>query len=147
MPSSCLNGEETHRNEGCQHEATGRIDGCFGIRTSSIDTHDGCTETRNAVETAGDTGASTPVRSREHFGRISVQDAIHDVLEEELERREGELHVRISGEGEAEDKDASDKGCDGDGTLAPNVGDVDGETREDRARHTNNGGDGIVAVN
>lgn len=78
---------------------------------------------------------------------LRVQDAIHDVLKESIETGHGCLVVRLGRDGEEEQDDSREQGCNGDGAFAANVFDIHSITGEDRAWYTDDGGDGVIAVN
>ena len=144
--SSRFDGEETHGDEGGQHEGAGSVDGGVGVCGAAVDGDEGGAEACNAVETAGDAGAGAAVGGREDLWGVGVEDAVHDVLEEGLEGGAEELDVGVGGGGEAEQKHAGDHGGDDHCALAADVFDVDGEAGQDGARDADNGGDGVVAV-
>ena len=65
----------------------------------------------------------------------SIQNSIHDVLEEGFEGRVDELSVRVFGSREEADQDAGDDGCDAHRAFAADVLHVDGDAGEEGARH------------
>lgn len=77
---------------------------------------------------------------------LSVQDSIHDVLEECFQTAERELKAGVGGNCEAKDEDPGDDRGNGDGALAANVLDVDGVVRDERSRDADYGCDGVVTI-
>lgn len=77
---------------------------------------------------------------------LSVQNTIHDVLEERLKATHCELVVGIRAQGEQKQDNAGQKRRDSDRALTTNVFNVNREISDDRARYSNNRGDGVVAI-
>lgn len=144
--TSGFNGQSEHSKERSEEERTGSVDGRGRVGRAGIDGDNGSTETSEAVEEAGDTGARATVGGREDLGGVGVEYTVHDVLEESLEGREGELEARLGGDGEDVDKDTGDDRGDGHGSLAADELDVDGVAGEEGTGDTDGGGNGIVAV-
>lgn len=141
-----LDGEKTHGHEGREDQSARGVDRGGGVGAAGIDRDQGGTETRDTVQAAGDSGAGAAVRGREDLGRIGVQDAVHDILEESLEAGADEDNVGVSGCGEAEEQDSRDHGGDGHGALAADVFDFDRVAGQNGARETDDGGNCVVAV-
>ena len=76
----------------------------------------------------------------------SIQNSIHDVLEEGFEGRVDELGVGVFGSCEEADQDAGDHGCDAHRAFTADILHVDGDAGEEGARHADGRGDGVVAV-
>ena len=141
-----LNGQRQHAQEGCKEQGSRGVNGRGRVCGASVDSNNGRAETSDSVEETGDTSTGATVGRREDLGGVGVEHTVHDVLEEGLERREGELEVGVGGDGEDVEEDAGDDCCNGHGTLAADVLDVDGDPGEERTRHTDGGGNGVVAV-
>ena len=67
-------------------------------------------------------------------------------MEERLKRAHCRLVVWIRADGEQEEDDPRHHSGNGNGSLAPNVLDVDGEPRNDGAWHANDTGDSVVSI-
>lgn len=76
-------------------------------------------------------------------GRV---DSIHDVLEEGLEGGKGELSARVRAGGKEEQEHARNGSRNCHRSLTTNVLQVYSVATKERARNTNNRGDGVVAV-
>lgn len=124
---------------------------------------DGRAEAGDSVEEASDAGTTVPklirfssfqeggylrstLRRRENFRSVCIQDTVHDILEEGLTRRESELEVGVTRNGEQEQEDTRETSCNRHRPLTTDVLDVDGVAGNDRAGDTNDGSDGVVAV-
>lgn len=140
-----LNRQEAHRHERSEKQGTGRINRCHGVR-AGIDTNNRGHESRNPVQAAGNTRSGAAVRRREDLRRVGVQDAVHDHLEERLQRRAHELDVRVLRGREAEEQDAGDQGRAGHCAFSADVLDIDEAPGEEGAGDAADGGDGVVAV-
>jgi len=146
LPALRLDREEKHAERCSQDETSRRVDGSLGISVGSIDSDNWGTKTRNAIHEASDTGTSATVGGREDLWRVCVQHTVHDVLEECFETAEGELELRVAGDGEQEDEYARDNtgDCHRPATTEPrNLNQVVGE---EGSRYTHDGGDGVVSV-
>lgn len=116
------------------------------VAFAGVDGDNRSEKTEDTIEAGGDTSTSTTVGSGEHFRSVSIQDTVHDVLEEGLETSADKLDVWVGGEGEAVDDDTSDHGGDSHGTLTPNIWKVDSVASEDGTWNTNDGSDCVVSV-
>lgn len=141
-----LDRKTAHGHKGREDQASTGVDGGVGVRGAAVDSDDGRTEPRDAVETAGDAGAGAAGGGGEDLWGVGVEDAVHDVLEEGLEAGADELDVGVGGGGEAEEEDGSQECREGDCAPAADVLDVDGVAGYDGARDADDGGDGVVAV-
>lgn len=112
-----------------------------------MDRHDWGAQTCNPVQEACDPRRGAAIRRGEDLGRVSVQDAVHDVLEEGFERGHGYLMVRASGGGEEEKEHAGEEGGNAHGAFTPKPLDVDRVAGDDAAGNSDDGGDGVIAVN
>lgn len=141
-----LNRQKHHRHKRRQNQRSTNIHRRAGIRVRDIRSDDRGAEPTDAVQETADTGPGTSVGRGEHFGRVGVQDAVHDVLEEGFDGRESELVGGVGGDGEEEEEDAREGGRDGHGAFAAHVRDVDGVAGDERAGDADDGCDGVVAV-
>lgn len=141
----CFDGQETHSNKGSQNQSTSRVNGSERIGTS-VDTNDGSHETRNTVQTAGNSRSGTSVWCREDLGCVGVEHTVHDHLEEGFQAGTDELDVRVLGGGEAEQKDTCDQGGCCHGTLAADVLEVNQVPAKEGTGNTADCCDGVVAV-
>lgn len=138
--------QQTHSQESCEEQTCRCVDRRLWIRMSSIDRDKGSTETSKAVQEAGDTSSSTSVWSREHFRRVSVQDAVHDILEESFQTGHGQLVARARCLCE-EDQEYSRNNCRAShGKLATDVFDTDQPASKNTSRHTDDRSDCVVSV-
>ena len=83
---------------------------------------------------------------RKDVGRVSVQDAVHDILKEGFEGGTGELCVWIGRDRETHDNYSSEQRGYCHCALAPNVRNVDGITSDHGTRDANDGSYHIVTV-
>lgn len=142
----CFDGQSEHEEESGEEQSAGSVDGRGRVGGAGVDSDDRRAQTSQAVQEAGNTSAGTSVGRREDLRCVGVEHTVHDVLEECLEGREGELEAGVLGEGEDVDEDAGDDGGNGHRALAADVLDVDGDAGEKRAGNADGGGDGVVAV-
>ena len=77
---------------------------------------------------------------------LSIQHAVHDILEERFEGIQGRLVIGLAPDGEAEEENARQQRGEGNGTFAANVLNVHSITRNDRSWHTNNGRDSVISI-
>jgi hypothetical protein len=87
--ASRLNRQQNHGNKSRQDQRTRHKDRCVRVCARNIGSNNRRTKSRNSVNEAADSSSSASYRSREDFGGISVEDTIHDILEECLNGGEG----------------------------------------------------------
>ena len=77
---------------------------------------------------------------------LSVQNPIHNILEKGLQTRKPKLEAGISGDGEAENQDASDDGGDGNRPLSANIFEIDRVVGDQGSRDPYDGSDGVITI-
>lgn len=141
-----LNRQTTHRNRSSQHQRPRDINRRFSIPRRRINSNKRCTKPRDPIQTASDPRPRAPDRRREELGRVGVQHAVGDILEEGFETGADELRIWGWGRCEAEEDHARDHGRDCHCALAADVFDVYCVAGQKGAGHADNRCDGVVAV-
>lgn len=144
--STSLDRQQNHGDKRGKEETASGVDGRVGVGVAAVDGDDGGHQAADAVEERGDAGAGTTVGRGEHLGCVRVEHAVHDVLEEGLERRTHQLRVGVGGDREAEQDDARDQRRERHRALASDVLHIHRVAREERPRNSDNRRNRVVAV-
>ena len=91
LPSPSLNRNQYHSHKGREDKSRRQVNRGRGAVAGGIGSEQRSQQAGDAIEEARDARGSPAHGSREYLGGKGVQDAVHDVLAEGLDRGEEEL--------------------------------------------------------